>query len=259
MSNLKCHFDSSGWLQGPIRITHLFTPNHGTGFGTGRGVVMHTEAGFEAGTVATFMNRANGVSAFFSIAQDGSCHQYLPVGKGYSAWSQVAGNDSFRGIEDEDRTHPSIPLTQAQLTTFAQIFEACSAFDGFPLQVTDNVNGHGLILHSDGGQAWGGHLQCPGSVRAAQRPKIVALAMSIRHGGTVSPGPRKWVTAGMSSLAALAKDQKTTPAVILQLTGQHSPSPLPAELAVYLNGVFGGTVDAAKPMPRDLTLWLPAT
>jgi hypothetical protein len=257
MTSLKCHFDADGWLQGPIRITHLMSPNHGTGFGTGRGVVMHTEDGYEAGTVDTFMNKANQVSAFFSIAQDGSCHQYVPVGKGLTAWSQEAGNEAWRGIEDEDRTHPSVPLTQAQITTFAQILEACSAFDGFPLQVTDDpVNGRGLILHSDGRAAWGNHLECPGNTRAAQRPVIIALAMSIRQGGPVAQ-PRPWITAGQSSLAQLAHDQKTTPAVILQLTGQHSPSPLPAELAVYLNGVFGGTVDPAKPMPRDLTLYLP--
>src|SRR5262249_43919060 len=117
-----------------------------------------------------------------SIAQDGSCHQYVPVGKGLTAWSQAAGNDAWRGIEDEDQTHPSTPLTQAQITTFAQILEACSAFDGFPLQVTDSVNGQGLILHSDGGAAWGTPPDCPGPVRAAQRPKIIALAMAIRSG-----------------------------------------------------------------------------
>ena len=258
--SLRCHFDADGWLQGPVRIAHTLTPNHGTGFGTGRGVVMHTEAGFEAGTVETFMNPANKVSAFFSVAQDGSGHQYVPVGKGLTAWSQAAGNEAWRGIEDEDRTHPSIPLTDAQVKFFAQVLEACSAFDGFPLQVTDSTGGQGLILHSDGGTAWGGHFSCPGSVRAAQRPQIVALAMSIRQEKPVPPQPsvRPWTTAGQSSLAALAKDQKTTPAVILQLTGPHSASPLPAELAVYLNGVFGGMVDPAKPMPKDLTLYLPA-
>jgi hypothetical protein len=257
--NLKCHFDGNGWLQGPISITHLFTPNHGTGFGAGRGVVLHTEDGHEAGTVDTFMNRASKVSAFFSIAQSGACHQYLPVGKGYTAWSQADGNEAWRGIEDEDGTHPSVPLTQAQITTFAQIFEACSAFDGFPLQVTDNVNGQGLILHSDGGQAWGGHFSCPGSVRAAQRPVIVALAMSIRQGGTVTqPAPRAWVTAGQGSLAQLAHDQKTTPAVILALTAQHSPGGVfPAEEAVFVNGLCSGAVSPATPMPRGLTLYLP--
>jgi N-acetylmuramoyl-L-alanine amidase len=240
MTSLRCHFDPDGWLQGPISITHLLTPNHGTGFGTGRGVVIHTEAGFEAGTVATFMNPANQVSAFFSIAQDGSCHQYVPVGKGLTAWSQAGGNEAWRGIEDEDGTHPSVPLTPAQITTFAQILEACSAFDGFPLQVTDDpVNGHGLILHSDGGQNWGGHLQCPGPVRAAQRPQIVALAMSIRQGPAV-PVLRHWTAQGQLSLHDLAAAHLgTDAATVLALTARNSPGAVFAPaLAKYVDMVF---------------------
>lgn len=200
MTDLRCHFDSNGWLQGPISITHLFTPNHGTGFGIGRGVVLHTEDGYEAGTVATFMNPDTQVSAFFSISADGSCHQYVPVGKGYTAWSQEDGNEAWRGIEDEDGTHPSVPLTQAQITTFAQILEACSAYDGFPLQITDDVNGQGLILHSDGGVPWGDHPACPGPVRAAQRSVIVALAMSIRQGG---PPAENWTETLVNNLPTL--------------------------------------------------------
>lgn len=238
--SLRCHFDSDGWLQGPISITHVMTPNHGTGFGTGRGVVLHTEAGFEAGTVETFLNPASKVSAFFSIAQSGVCHQYVPVGKGLTAWSQAAGNESFRGIEDEDRTHPSVPLTAAQITTFAQILEACSAFDGFPLQVTDSVGGQGLILHSDGGQAWGGHLQCPGPVRAAQRPQIVALAMAIRSG---QPGGLKtWAAQGQMSLHDLAAASLHQDAAsVLALTSRHSAGALMAAgLARYVDTVFAG-------------------
>jgi hypothetical protein len=257
----RCHFDSDGWLQGPVSITHVMTPNrYNSGFGTGRGVVLHTEAGYEAGTVATFMNPAAQVSAFFSIAQSGACHQYLPVGHGYCAWSQEAGNEAWRGVEDEDGTHPSVPLTAAQVATFAQILEACSAYDGFPLQVTDDpVNGHGLILHSDGGVAWGDHLSCPGPVRAAQRPAIIALAMSIRSGGTVAPSPapspREWVTAGMSSLASLASQEHTDPATILHLTAAHSA--YPANISAYVNGVFAGTISSSAPMPEGLALWLP--
>ena len=240
MTDLRCHFDADGWLQGPIRITHLFSPNHGTGFGTGRGVVLHTEAGFEAGTVETFMNGANEVSAFFSIAQDGSCHQYLPVGKGFTAFSQAGGNEAWRGIEDEDRTHPSVPLTPAQITTFAQIFEALSEFDGFPLKITDDVNGQGLILHSDGGQAWGGHLQCPGPVRAAQRGQIVALAMSIRQGA--APAPKRWTSEGQLSLHDLAATHLfADAATVLATTARNSPGAVFAnDLARYIDTVFAG-------------------
>lgn len=218
--SLRCHFDADGWLQGPIKIAHTLTPNHNGGFGTGRGIVMHTEAGFEQGTFNTFMNPANQVSAFFSIGRDGSCHQYVPVGKGLKAWSQEAGNDAWRGIEDEDERNPAIPLTPAQVRAFAQILEACSTFDGFPLQVTDNVNGQGLILHSDGGQAWGGHLQCPGHVRAAQRPAIIALAMAIRHGDAAPGGPHRHTAPGGQTLAQIAAARNTTAEHLADVTAR---------------------------------------
>ena len=228
--SLRCHFDADGWLQGPIKIAHTLTPNHGTGFGTGRGVVMHTEAGFEQGTFNTFMNKANQVSAFFSIARDGSCHQYVPVGKGLKAWSQEAGNDAWRGIEDEDERNPAIPLTPAQVTTFAQILEACSAFDGFPLQVTDNTGGQGLILHSDGGVNWGNHPACPGPVRAAQRPAIIALAKAIRS--AVAEGPFRHTAPGGKTLAQIAAARGTT-AEHLAETSAHGYTP--ADVTVLAN------------------------
>ena len=204
MTNLRCHFDENGWLVGPISITHVMTPNHfASGFADhALGLVFHTEAGFEAGTVETFLDSASQVSAFFSIGQSGACHQYLPVGRGYVAWAEAGGNPNHYSIEDEDRTDPSIPLTQAQVTAFAQILEACSARDGFPLQITDDINGRGLILHSDGRAAWGNHLDCPGSVRAAQRPVIVALAMSIRQG---APTADDWTDAMIANLPTLTQ------------------------------------------------------
>ena len=78
--SLRCHFDADGRLQGPIRITHVLTPNrYDSGFAVkAKGLVQHTEDGFEAGTVATFMNPAAKASAFFSVDELGNAHQYLP-------------------------------------------------------------------------------------------------------------------------------------------------------------------------------------
>jgi hypothetical protein len=254
----RCHFDSDGWLRGPINITHVLTPNHGTGFGNGQGVVFHTEAGFEAGTVATFLNPANQVSAFFSIGRDGAVHQYVPVGKGFYAWSQAGGNRTFRGVETEDRTDPSTPLTAAQVTAFAQIFEACSAFDGFPLQITDSPSGRGLILHSDGGQDWGGHLSCPGHVRAAQRPAIVALAKAIRTGGNPAPQPalKTWVSQGQMTLHDLAAQElHEDVSTVLRVTVENSPGRVfAAGLAAYVNAVFAADT---LPCPAGVTWFYP--
>lgn len=264
--SLRCHFDADGWLQGPVRITHMtaLTPNrYDSGFAVrARGMVQHTEDGFEAGTVATFMNPAAKASAFFSAGEDGHLTQYLPVGHGYRAWAQAAGNTDWRSCEAEDKTKTGDPMTAPQLLAVAQVLEALSAYDGFPLQATDDpVNGHGLITHGDGGVAWGNHPDCPGNVRRAQRPHIIALAMSIRQEAAVpaSPSVRPWKTAGQDSLAQLAAAHKTTPAVILQLTVASSPGGvLPAAVASLVNGLAGGTADPARPMPAGLALYLPA-
>lgn len=190
--SLRCHFDADGWLQGPIAITHRMTPNrYNTGFAAhALGLVFHTEDGFEAGTVDTFMNPSAQASAWFSVGQDGRASQYLPAGRGYVAWAEAGGNPNHYSIEDEDGTHPSVPLTDRQMTAFAQILEACSERDGFPLQIaSDPVAGRGLILHSDGGAAWGGHTSCPGPVRAAQRPELIRRAVQIRAGAAPAPAP----------------------------------------------------------------------
>jgi peptidoglycan hydrolase-like protein with peptidoglycan-binding domain len=149
------------------------------------------------------MNPASEASAFFSVDELGNAHQYLPLGHGYVAWAQKAGNPYWRSCECEDKTRTGDPMTQPQMVAFAQILEACSAYDGFPLQITDDpVNGHGLITHGDGGVSWGDHPNCPGSVRKAQRPQLVALAMSIRQ-DTPLPPAQDWTDAMIANLPTL--------------------------------------------------------
>lgn len=257
---------ADGRVTGPAAITHNDPwpcPNgdpggmsvpHGV-----MGVLEHTMVGDLPGTVQVFNEPSFQASAHFGVDQEGNIHQFGPV-NGWKAWHCAAGNPNWYGIEFADHGNPANPLTQAQITAGAQLAELLSRVGNFPLQITNSVSTEGFGVHRMGGAAFGGH-SCPqladgSGPRAGQRAQIIALAMSIRQGGAVTQ-PRQWTTAGMSSLAQLAKDQKTTAAVILQLTAQHSPSPLPAELAVYLNGVFGGTVDVAKPVPRGLTLYLP--
>jgi N-acetylmuramoyl-L-alanine amidase len=159
------------------------------GFGTPYGGVIHTEVGFERGTIREFNELSAEASAFFSIGMDGHIHQYGPLGQNWMAWTQVNGNPNWRGVEHEDQGNPSTPMTQPQLVASAQVFEAMSAFDGslgnpWPLAPADDpVNGRGIIFHVDGGQAWGGH-DCPGTVRMGQRATIIGLALQIRAGGT---------------------------------------------------------------------------
>jgi len=189
----KLHVDSDGKLRGPgfhCSYNDPFPTVNGTaGGGSAQmmGVVMHTEDGYEQGTIDTFNNPASRASAFFSIGGDGLAHQYGPVGRNWMAWAQGDGNESWYSIEDSDGTHPSVPLTAAQVTAFAQILECLSRFAGFPLQLSDSPSVKGLGWHGMGGAAWGGHPACPGDVRKAQRPAILALAKEIRAGSAPQP------------------------------------------------------------------------
>jgi N-acetylmuramoyl-L-alanine amidase len=253
--SLRCHFDADGWLRGPITIHQHKTPNRfDSGFAArAKGLVQHTEQGTRQGTTAWFMNPDSKVSAFFSVGEDGMAHQFLPVGHGFVAWAEGDGNTHWYSCECEDMGDPSRPMTHAQMTAFAQILEACSARDGFPLQITDDpANGTGLITHGDGGEAWGGHAGCPGKVRTAQRPQIIALAKAIRDGQAIAV----WTTEGLKSLHDLATDSlHNGVSTVLRLTAEHSPNGMyPSNLATYLNGVFAA--DAAN-VPAGITLYHP--
>ena len=250
--SLRCHFDADGWLRGPISISHQLTPNrHDKGFAAkARGMVQHTEAGFRPGTVATFMNPATQVSAFFSVGEDGEANQYLPVGQGHVAFAEAAGNPFWYSCECEDKLEPGTPMPDFQLIAFAQILEATATRDEFPLVITDNVNGTGLITHGDGGVAWGNHPDCPGDVRKAQRPEILALARAIRDGLDI------WICRGQKSLHHLAADSLGNPVhQVLQLTAEHSLNQMyEPDMATYLNHVFAA--DTAK-VPAGVTLHYP--
>jgi len=118
------------------------------------------------GTVEIFNNPSYAVSSHFGIAQDGSVWQFGPIGHGWIAWAQVAGNEAWYSIEHADDGNTANPLTDSQLTASAQLVEVLSRFAGFPLQVTNSVEIEGL--HS----VWRGpgrHTCRPGPGR--QRPR----------------------------------------------------------------------------------------
>jgi hypothetical protein len=250
----RLHFDAHGWLQGPIAITHMLSPNHyDSGFAVkARGMVQHTEDGFTAGTIATFMDPAAKVSAFFGVSETGAAQQFMPLGQGYIAWAEMAGNPNWRSCECEDKTQTGQPMTPAQVATFAQILEACSAYDGFPLELTDDVNGTGLITHGDGGVAWGDHPGCPGDVRKAQRPAIIALAKQIRARGSEVV----LTTDGAKSLHQIAAAAGIEVSHVLRLTAI-ADGTYPPDVATYINDVFAGTLPPSAPVPAGCKLWVP--
>ncbi len=211
----------SGHLTGPASITYnnpFPCVNGSWGSGAMQGAVMHTMAGnLLPGTVAWFNNPQAQASAHFGIAQDGSIWQFGPVGKGWIAWAQAAGNQAWYSIEHADDGNPANPLTPAQITASAQILECLSAFAGFPLQVSDSPSVRGYGWHGMGVAAWGGHLSCPGNTRRGQRAQIIALAMAIRNPPAAGPYRHVITTAGQT-LAQIAASRGTTPAHLVQVT-----------------------------------------
>jgi hypothetical protein len=211
----RLRVDSTGRLRGPANITYNTpwpTPNgRAGGFSAAQGGVIHTEVGYEHTVIHEFNDPSFQASAFCSIGMDAHIHQYGPIlhGASWMAWTQVDGNPHWRGVEHADAGNPGNPMTDQQLWASAQVFEAMSTFDGWPLQATDDpVSGRGLIFHSDGAAAWGGH-DCPGSVRRAQRPVILSRALQVRQGQKLASGST-YKADGVTSLLDLAERQGCT-------------------------------------------------
>jgi hypothetical protein len=191
----KLKVQDDGRVTGPASIAYndpFPCVNGSWGSGAMQGVIMHTMVGNLPGTITVFNEPSFQASAHFGIDQQGNIHQFGPIGKGWIAWAEVAGNLTWYSIEHADDGNPDNPLTAAQIRASAQIVEMLSSFAGFPLQVANSVNGKGYGVHYMGGEAWGGHT-CPDlpprHVRSRQRPTILALAKQIRAGGPPPPPP----------------------------------------------------------------------
>ena len=158
---------------------------HGGPIGAIYGVVEHVTAG-EGDPFNEFANPNNQVSSHFGIGNgqggmaDGLIEQYVDTA--YKSWAQAAGNTDYISVETEGQ--PTEALTAAQVASFGRIMSWVNAAYGVPLVVIDTPGQRGLITHGDGGAAWGGHYDCPGAIRKAQRSAILAAT-----GGPPPPGP----------------------------------------------------------------------
>jgi hypothetical protein len=209
---------TTGHLTGPVKIEYNdpWPCVNGTPHVTGamNGVVMHTMVGNLPGTIAVFNKPGFGASAHFGIAQDGTVHQFGPIGKGWEAWHAFAANKAWYGIEHADNGDPNQPLTDAQIAASAQILECLSSFAGFKLQVTDDKDIQGYAYHSMEATWNLNHHTCPDippkHVRSSQRAAVVDLARKIRA-AAVTPQPfpsgQHVVGDNPGTLAALAKLQ----------------------------------------------------
>lgn len=166
------------WLPGAHRVDlsadHGYGPFHVGGF---MGVVLHVNVAEHGTSDDFFRHNAASVCPNFEVYKseaEGGIHQYLPLN--WRPWCQVDGNQKWAAIETAGM--PNEPLTGFQIQAIARILAAYHNRHAMPLQVTDSVNTAGFGTHSMGGPAWGGH-SCPGTIRAGQRPAILAAAKAM--------------------------------------------------------------------------------
>jgi hypothetical protein len=151
------------------------------------GLVLHIQQGTEAGTEAWQRNPASQVSSHFLAPLGGGLRQMVDTAD--KAWCEVAGNAHWVSVEIEGRSGDH--LTPAQAIACAQLLAWLHQTHGVPLRVADDpaagsVTAGGLIYHAAGGIAWGNHPDCPGQPIIDARPELVAQAVAIAAGGTMT-------------------------------------------------------------------------
>lgn len=155
-----------------IGPTPNMTPN---GQAEVRGLVEHIQQGYEGGSEAWFKNPASRASAHFLNPKTGPLRQLIDTRD--RAWAQAAGNPYWISVENEGFVPDA--LTASQLENNAHLLAWLHKTYSVPLAVTDDPAGRGLGWHGMGGDAWGGHPNCPGEAIKAQRADIVARARTI--------------------------------------------------------------------------------
>lgn len=150
------------------------------GMSTVVGVVLHIQQGTEAGTEAWQRNPKSQVSSHFLLPKTGGIRQMVDTED--AAWCEVAGNRHWLSIECEGRSGDL--LTAAQLDAAARILLWAHHTYGVPLATSNDWRAlvpalGGLGYHAMGGNAWGGHFDCPGTPIINQRALIVARAVHL--------------------------------------------------------------------------------
>ena len=147
--------------------------SHGGPASSHMGLVVHITTN-DYDPYGFFSNPANQASSNYWVAADGAVSEY--VNPDLSAWAQANGNGSFVSVEVSGKV--GTPMTDAQVTAVAALYAWGHATYGWPLQLTNSPGTSGLGWHGMGGAGWGGHSSCPGPVRVAQLPLVLARAVA---------------------------------------------------------------------------------
>jgi hypothetical protein len=111
----------------------------------------------------------NGVSSTWWVSKAGAIEMY--VTPDLTAYAQGAGNPTYNSVETEG--FDTEPLTPAQISGVAQIYDWGMTVYGWPAQLANAPGNRGLGTHAMGGVPWGNHPGCPGALRTPQRQAIL--------------------------------------------------------------------------------------
>ncbi|HEU5046085.1 MAG TPA: N-acetylmuramoyl-L-alanine amidase [Nocardioidaceae bacterium] len=162
-----------------------------------RGAVLHVNQ--SNGNLYNWVAGDHDMSCHFEVYKDGSIEQYLDTK--YTSWCQMAGNADWISIETEG--YDTEALTDAQVNAIAGIMEWLNTTHDIPLQIANTPSEHGFGWHGMGGAAWGGHPDCPGNLRKAQRQTILDIAQGDSMAGITLDDIKQVVDASVE--AHLAK------------------------------------------------------
>jgi hypothetical protein len=241
-------FPKAAW-HGPV-------PNMNPGaMGEIRGLCLHIMQSLDNGTLPPhhsvdtiegcdgwFHDTVSQVSAHFGTGTAGELFQWVDTHD--LAWAEVAGNGNWISIENSGVTGDS--LLPSQIESVAQVLAWLHETYAVPLQSTDDPNVGGLGWHGMGGQAWGGHLECPGQPILDQRPAIIARAAAI-----VNPPTEDNVTPHDIPIKIGPNGQGETSTTIPfakvgSVTPQFGDGPAPAGSVGYTHLPNGDAIVAAK-------------
>lgn len=147
------------------------------------------------GTDAWFHNPQAQASADYGTGKDGRIYQWVDWTGDHKAWAQAVGNPYWVSIENEG--HSGDTLTPAQLDAVAQIVADVFTREGVPFQLANTPSDKGLGFHAMGGQAWGGHFDCPGNPIINQRQAILDRVKEIAGGDIMTDADFKRISDDM--------------------------------------------------------------
>ena len=166
------------------------------------GWVEHVQAG-DSDPFSTFESAVSPNRRFSHlwVSKGGRVVQYQSLNR--DSWAQGGGNGFTPGTgywAVETEGFPDEALTPEQITALG----TWHAWSGTANAVANAPGERGIGTHSMGGAAWGDHPGCPGPIRAAQRPAIIAAA----QGGDMPLTEAEWtrLSALLDSKAATYAD-----------------------------------------------------